>query len=115
MFQPNLVGKLARLVGRDVHNRATYTAPSDCPFGAVNLDVGSQKTSVRADSSASRGSADEIAAMRAKILVPAWIPIKIGDKFMFDGMTFQIATTHTRRSVMGSVDHIECDMEIIPG
>jgi hypothetical protein len=114
MFQPNLVGKLARLAGRDVHNRATYTAPTDCPFGAVNLDVGAQKTSVRADSSASRGSADEIAAMRAKILVPSWIAIAIGDKFEFDGMTFQIANRHTRRSVTGAIDHIECDMEIIP-
>ena len=113
MFEPNLMGRLLRRTGRDVHSRPTYTAPSDCPFGAVNLDVGAQKTSVRADSSASRGAADEIATMRAKILVPSWIAIAIGDRFEFDGMAFQISTRHTRRSVMGTIDHIECDMEIL--
>ncbi|CAN5354697.1 hypothetical protein BH10PSE8_BH10PSE8_13750 [soil metagenome] len=45
------------------------------PFNAfsvlsiVNMQVGAPKTSVRADSAASRGSTDEIAAERAKILM----------------------------------------------
>lgn len=114
MFQPNLIGKLSRLSGRDVHSREIWSDPIDCPFGAVNLDVGSQKTSVRADSSASRGTADEIATMRAKILVAPFVTINIGDRLQFDGMTFKITTKHTRRSVTGTVDHYECAMEIVP-
>lgn len=114
MFQPNLVGKIQTLTGRDVHSRATYAPATDCPFGIVNLNVGSIKTSVRADSSASRGAADEIAAMLAKILVPPYVKVAIGDKFTFQGLTFQITTTHYRISVMGDVDHIECGMEIMP-
>lgn len=114
MFQPNLVGKLSRLTGRDVHARELYSDPVDCPFGVVNLEVGSQKTSVRADSSASRGAADEIAAKRAKILVAPYVTIEVGDKFQFDGMNFRISSKHTRRSVIGVVDHFECAMEVVP-
>lgn len=114
MFEPNLVGELHRLTGRDVHARATYADPGPCAFGAVNLAVGAQKTSVRADSSASRGSADEIAAQRAKILVAPYIAVAIGDKFVYEGVNYQIKTVHVRRSILAYVDHFECDMEVIP-
>jgi hypothetical protein len=114
MFEPNVVGKLAKLVGRDVHARPTFAEPIDCPFGIVNLNVGAEKTIVRADSSASRGSADEISAVRAKILIAKYIDVTIGDRFEFEGMKFLIASKHVRRSILGSVDHFECDMEIVP-
>lgn len=114
MFQHNMIGRLSPLTGRDGYAREIYGTPIDCPFGAVNLEVGTQKTSVRADSSASRGAADEIATMRAKILVVPYVTIKIGDRFEFDGITYRIQSKHTRRSVLGNIDHFECSMEIVP-
>jgi len=114
MFEPNCLGTLKPLVGRDVHSRPTYGPAVDCPFGPVNLDVGALKTNVRADSSASRGAADETEAIRAKILVASYIDVKVGDRFEFDGLIFMITTKHTRRSVMGNVDHYECDMDLLP-
>lgn len=114
MFEPNSTGVLYSLSGRDVHGRPTYAPARPCPFAPVNLHVGAQKTSVRADSSASRGSADETAAMRAKILIPAFVKVEIGDKFEFDDLRFRIEAKHTRRSVSGVVDHFECDMELLP-
>lgn len=114
MFEPNLVGKLSRLTGRDVHSRPSFSEPVDCPFGIVNMQLSAQKTSVRADSSASRGSTDEIAAERARILIASFIAVGIGDRFQFDGLTYHITSRHVRRSVMGAVDHFECDMEIVP-
>lgn len=114
MFQPNMVGKLSALTGRDAYAREIYADPIDCPFGAVNLEVGTQKTNVRADSSASRGSADEIATMRAKILVVPYVNINIGDRFELDGIRYRIQSKHTRRSIMGTIDHFECSMEIVP-
>ncbi len=114
MFAPNVIGMLSRIVSRDVHGRATFSTPSECPFGIVNLNVGAEKTVVRADSSASRGSADEVSTKAAKILVPPFVTIAIGDKFEFQGMTFKIASTHYRVSILGQVDHIECDMEMWP-
>lgn len=114
MFQPNLIGKMQRRTGRDVHGRGVYEAPRDCPFAVVNMDIGAIKTSVRADSSASRGSADETAAMRAKILVPPFVSLKPDDIFLFDGMSFLIVSLHNRRSVSGALDHIECTLEVTP-
>ncbi|QNH71718.1 hypothetical protein V1VFAS_072 [Rhizobium phage V1VFA-S] len=114
MFEPNVVGKLLRVTGRDVHARPTYSEPVDCPCGIVNLDISSDKTVVRADSSASRGSADEKSAQRGKILIASYVTVNIGDRFEFDGMAFEIKSKHVRRSVMGAVDHFECDMELLP-
>jgi hypothetical protein len=114
MFEPNVVGKISRVIGRDVHARPTFSEPADCPFGIVNLNIGAAKTVVRADSSASRGSADEEMAERAKILIAPYVTVAIGDRFEFDGMTFVIASRHVRRSVMGQVDHFECDLELVP-
>lgn len=114
MFEPNLTGKLRSLTGRDVHGRGTFAPERDCPFGAVNMAYGAQKTSVRADSSASRGAGDEIVAVRSKILVPAYVTIGIGDRFAFSGVHFEVKNLHHRHSVLGGVDHIEVDLELTP-
>lgn len=114
MFEPNSVGRLFRVIGRDVHSRPTYSAGIECPFAPVNLEVGAQKTSVRADSSASRGAADELAATLAKILIVQYVSVTIGDKFSFEGINYRIARKHIRRSVAGVIDHIECQLEVIP-
>lgn len=114
MFEPNLTGKLRSRTGRDVHGRPTLAAERDCPFAAVNLAYGSQKTTVRADSSASRGAADETAAVRAKILVPEYVTINIGDRFTYSGVHYEVANLHHRHSVLGPVDHIEVDLELSP-
>ena len=112
MFEPNVLGQLRTRTGRDIHGRAIYGPLRGCPFGIVNLAIGSQKTTVRADSSASRGAADETVAQRAKILVPTYVTIKIGDQFLFDGMTFDVSAVHTRCGISGLVDHYEIDMEL---
>lgn len=114
MFRPNLIGRISNAVGYDVHARPLYSDERDCPFAPVNLAVGSQKTSVRADSSASRGTADEIAVMRGKILVPAYVEIEIGDRFAFAGAVYRIEMKHVRMSVTGQIDHFECDVELLP-
>ena len=114
MFTPNLVGELRRRLGRDIHGQPMLGLATPCPFAQVNLESKVQKTSVRADSSGSRGSADEIASTRLKILVPAWIAINLDDEFSFDGGRYQVKTKHKRRSTTGTVDHIECDLEILP-
>jgi hypothetical protein len=42
------------------------------------------------------------------------VAIAIGDKLEFQGLSFKIASTFYRVSIMGAVDHIECDMEKWP-
>lgn len=114
MFRPNLIGTLRKKVSRDVRGRVTYGPDTPCPFAIVNLDIGALKTSVRADSSASRGSADETVAQRAVILISPLSDVSVSDQFEFEDMTFEVSSKHVRRTVMGSIDHFQCDLEILP-
>lgn len=104
------MGSLQRVAGRDIHNRETFMPATQCPFGPVNLIIKDLKTTVRADSSASRGAADETTST-AKILVPAAVTINRGDKFSFQGQDYRVTTIHNRFSVFGEFDHQECDMQ----
>lgn len=114
MFQPNVIGSLEILIGRDVHNRPEFAAPVQAPFAEIDFDEEALKTSVRADSSASRGAADEIVGMHAQILVPPEVRIKIGDRFSFDGSSYQVVGTQRMRSVLGVFDHTEVTLRILP-
>jgi hypothetical protein len=114
MFEPNLIGAIKKRVGRDVHGQAVLGREISCPFAIVNLEVMAQKTSVRADSSGSRGSADELTADRLRILISKFVSVAIDDVFIFEGASYVITSKHTRRSVMGDVDHYQCDLEILP-
>ncbi len=114
MFRPNQIGYLQSIVSRDVHGRVFYSEPRVCPFGVVSMKIASKKTTVRADSSASRGSADEFSAERARILIPARITVIFGDRFLFRGLIFKIETIHNRFSIDSQLDHFECDMESLP-
>jgi hypothetical protein len=113
MFRPNVTGLLHRLTGTDLYMRESFAAPVKCPAAAVNLKVKTDKTSVRADSSASRGQADEVIS-DARVLIVAYMKPANGDKFEFDGVSYKIVSTHVRRTVAGKVDHYECDLEILP-
>lgn len=114
MFTPNLIGEIRHVTGRDVHARPTMSGWLSCPFGMVSNLTSSQKTTVRADSSASRGSADETVSPRSKILVTIISNPKIGSRFRFQGITYDISGVHPRFSVTGDLDHYECDLSVLP-
>lgn len=114
MFTPNVIGILKPRIARDIHGQSMFGDPVQCPFAVVNLETKSQKTSVRADSSGSRGAADEIASDRLKILISPHIIVKIEDHFEFDGESYVIKRLHPRRAVSGQIDHFECDLQVTP-
>ena len=113
-FTPNLIGMIQRKTGFDIHGRPALSSPVACQFAIVNAKRQSEKTSVRADSSASRGMADEITTALGRILVAKHESIEIGDVFSFDGDSYDVQSKHIRRSVFGEIDHFECDIEVIP-
>ncbi|WP_456868323.1 hypothetical protein [Galbibacter sp. BG1] len=113
MFRPNQTGRLHRLEGRDIYSRPTYADPIDCPFAPVSLSVKTDKTNVRADSSASRGSADELIA-RTRILIIPQIKPNFDDLFDFDGTHYRIVAIHPRYTITGEMDHYEADLEVQP-
>lgn len=114
MFHPNSVGLLYVLEGRDVHTREIWSEPKTVRFSPIDLENSTQKTTVRADSSASRGKSESSVSPGGKALFPKNVAVEIGYRFEFEGMSFMISSKHVRRSVFGRVDHVECDLEILP-
>ncbi len=67
-----------------------------------------EPTSVRSDSSASRGNAQELVMTNAKILFPAHVRIAIGDRFEIQSYDLGLVGREPRISVAGELDHLEC-------
>jgi hypothetical protein len=61
---------------------------------------------VRADSSGSRGAADEL-DIEAIFLVPGTTAMKVDDMVEIDGLKFEVRGVQTRRGVDGLIDHLE--------
>lgn len=114
MFRPNQIGTLKVVLSRDVHGRPIFSEPKACPFAAISLTVQSIKTSVRADSSASRGAADQTSTKSASILVAKTVQISNGDHFGFRGLNYLITSKHERFTVGGALDHFQCEMKLAP-
>lgn len=107
MFRPNVPCVIRRLAdGYDVFGqRAEANSwPSMC--GIVMLRASDQQTTVRADSSASRGFADEDVAQGKLLFSPA-SGIREDDIVEVAGMTVQVKTIHPRYAIAGRLDHYE--------
>ena len=82
--------------------------PSLC--AVVRLDVAKMKSSVRADSSASRGNADERVAM-ARLLFAPHTNIEIDDKVTVHGIDLQAISVFPRHDMEGNIDHFQVDCD----
>lgn len=111
MFIPNQTGQLSRQLSRNAYGEPVFLPSQPVACGVVRLVRLDQKTSVRSDSSASRGNANEYVA-DAVVLFPATVDPRIGDRFEFQGMTLRITTRHPRIAVSGKLDHYECGLEV---
>ncbi|MBO6507505.1 MAG: hypothetical protein JJ979_03300 [Roseibium sp.] len=110
MFVPNNKGELSSQEGHNVYGEPAFDPPVTVQCGVVRLNHTSQKTSVRTDSSASRGAAEESVAS-SKILFPADLSPVIGDKFEISGISLRIFKIEPRYSITGVLDHWECELE----
>jgi len=110
MFVPNTTGVLRRQTGSNIYGEPTYGHPKTVPCGVVRLAIAAEATSVRTDSSASRGAADEPEAV-AKILFPANVDISIGDRFEIQTIILRCKKIEPRLAVTGKLDHWECDFD----
>lgn len=113
MFSPNSVGQISKANSFDKWGKPLVSAGVDCPYSQVMLKNTAAKTSVRADSSASRGQADEVTAS-ARVLIVKFITPAIGDEFLAEGTRYRITSVFPRKTVFGQLDHWECDLEILP-
>lgn len=111
MFSPNLRCKYRRRLGTDRYGKPTYGPIMPAMCGIVRLEEASDTTSVRADSSASRGSAME-EMIQARILFPGRVKLANGDMVMFDKYTMTVASVRPRHSIAGVLDHWQVDLSM---
>ncbi|WKZ86340.1 hypothetical protein N5B55_05140 [Ralstonia pickettii] len=112
MFRPNktcivtLASSKSDVYGRPLPGRKVRERCS-----VVFLNQRQQQTSVRADSSASRGNAQEAAA-DAKLLFATTTKAAINDIVEVAGAVLKISGMHPRFNVRGDLDHYEVDAHI---
>lgn len=113
MFIPNNTGMLSRRLSNNLYSEISYDTPIRVECGVVRMPVTAQQTSVRADSSASRGAADEITS-NARILFTVNVSPQINDRFEIAGFKLRCVSREPRYSVAGILDHYECTFEATP-
>lgn len=99
--------------GYDKFAQVRYSAPVVCPFAPVSMLSRADKTNVRADSSASRGSAEEVLSKIKVLIVPSIKPV-FDDILEFNGVKHRVTGVHPRYTVTGKLDHYDTDLEVQP-
>ncbi len=111
MFIPNNTATVEFYVGSDRHGQRRYGSPMKVRCGVVTMRESAEKTSVRTDSSASRGSAKED-LLQGRILFPRNVRLNVGDRVEIMGFKMTVKGSHPRFSIPGQLDHWEVALEI---
>lgn len=109
MFRPNTFCFVSKRTGFDEWGREQHGDRQRVPCSVVRLQDSRVKSSVRADSSASRGRAREVEA-DAIVLLPPTLDVEIGDLVEIVGMTLEVNGKHPRLDIMGRHDHNEVSL-----
>lgn len=117
-FLPNLNATLRRAkTGTDeydAYGNRSYQAAEPIRLAVVRLDAGVSKTSVRADSSASRGAAEEL-LHDARLLFPTRHLPKTYDLIEIAGVVLETKSVMPRFDVFGRLDHYQVDADRFAG
>ena len=106
MFRPNLKCVVVKSTKNDLYGMPQPGQRRSEGFAIIKLDVQNQKTNVRADTSASRGNANELEA-DAKFLLTATTVAEIDDLIEYGGMVFRVMSLFPRHNLRGVLDHFE--------
>lgn len=108
LIQPNIDVVVTKRGGHDMYGQEMPGREIKSRCSIVKLLSGMERTSVRTDSSASKGSAHE-SVSDAVLLFPPDIDIEFGDK-----VTLAVTNTHLkiigifpRHDVVGRLDHLQ--------
>lgn len=108
LFRPNLKGQAQKRLGLNGFGEAMLGPLQDIALAIVEFKVTATKTSVRADSSASRGSVLETESA-ATLLLPAGVaytPV-MGDKLVVNGFELRIRGVAPMFNLTGALDHYQ--------
>ncbi len=105
MFFPNTRCDLySRKAVKNNFVKPTYTGRISVPCAVIYLDVTVAKSSVRADTSGSRGQAEQEQG-DAMLLFPRNLKLKLGDVVFKDDKWLEVIECEPRRDVLGKLDH----------
>ncbi|HGL3854466.1 TPA: hypothetical protein ACKE3U_003795 [Klebsiella aerogenes] len=104
-------GSLYKKVGTNLYGEASYQFASTVKMGVVSFIDSVEKTSVRADSSASRGKA-EIALFDAVFIIPLSTAISKEDVLIVSGKKLRVDSIHQRWGMRGRLGHYEVGANI---
>lgn len=109
MFVPNTTCDLY-VRGEQINNfgKFEFAAKKVVRCAVVSLDIKTVKSSVRADTSGSRGQAEQPEG-DARLLFPKTSTIKVGDAVYKDGYWLEVIGVQPRHHVSGPVDHIQVE------
>lgn len=107
MFKPNIPCKIYRSSGQtDVYGQPKPTTIILERCAVINLNMKSLKTTVRADSSASRGAASE-EVLDAFLLMAKTTKTQIDDVVEVAGVKVRVTRKFPRHDLTGRLDHYE--------
>jgi hypothetical protein len=108
MLRPHTPCTITPAGGYDIYGQESSGVPYESVCAVVKVQTRHDKTAVRADSSASRGYADE-PTVDARLLFKPDTPIKRGDKVVFMGIAVQVIEVMPRTGLYGVLDHYQVD------
>lgn len=100
-----------RKSGVNIYGDAKYEFIQRAQVGVVRFVESIDKTSVRADSSASRGKAEQ-AEFDAVFIAPLDVSIKMEDVLIMDGKKMRVDYIHRRWGLRGRAGHYEIGANI---
>lgn len=95
--------------GSDIYGQPKYDAPVNAYCSVIKFKVSRQHSTVRADSSGSRGHADEVVA-DVKLLMN--VEPSLDDRLVVRAQRLRVLSVMPRFTVMGKLDHFEVEATI---
>lgn len=111
MLIPNITCNVTKRLGTDVYGQEQMGTAVVTKCAIVKLLSAKMKTSVRADSSASRGNADEVVA-DARLLFLPQTDVAEGDEVNVAGFRLKVVGIFPRYNMPGKLDHWQVDADI---
>ncbi|WP_323016474.1 hypothetical protein [Castellaniella sp.] len=105
---------VSKNIGFDLYANPMYGKPAHSRCAILKLEKTSKDTTVRADSSATRGHAQEVLS-DAWLLVPHNMQVGLGDKLELKGFTLKVTGFRARFGAFGDHDHNEVMADINNG
>jgi hypothetical protein len=111
---PNVPATLRQQQGYDLQSKPAWGRGLAIKVAIVTLKNKVERSSVRADSSASRGRVDEARA-DGIVLVPAGIEVGLQDRLVLLGVTYEVASVFPRIGLDGQLGHSQIELRILVG